>query len=81
MSSDNKIEKHAERIADQNKIISNLEIKLNNTAREFQKTYDNFIKDIEKINNEILREKRALEIMKEQKKLMEQVAQLENKMY
>ena len=76
MSSDNKIEKHAERIADQNKIISNLEIKLNNTAREFQKTYDNFIKDIEKINNEILREKRALEIMKEQKKLMEQVAQL-----
>ncbi len=81
MASDNKIEKHAERIADQMKTISNLEIKLNNTAKEFQKTYDNFIKDIEKINNEIQREKRALEIMKEQKKLMEQVAQLENKMY
>lgn len=81
MSGDNKIEKHAERIAEQIKNITNLEIKLNNTAKEFQKTYDNFLKDIEKINNDINREKRALEIMKEQKKLMEQVAQLENRMY
>lgn len=81
MVSDNKIEKHSERILEQTKVVSDLQFKLNNAAKDFEKLYNNFLKDIEKLNNDINREKRALEIMKEQKKLMEQLDQLEKKMY
>ena len=77
---DFKIEKQTERIEEQNKVISELENKINIMAKDFERSYKDFLMQVDKINNEITKQKRFLEILKEQKKLMVQVAVLQNKL-
>lgn len=78
---ENRATKQRERIEEQDKMIADMEYKLTQTIKEFQKIHTDYIKSIEQQNINILKEKRALEIMKQQQKLLEGYKKLEDHLY
>jgi hypothetical protein len=77
MSSTDTPRKHHERVLEQERKVSDMELKLNNTLLDFKKIQAEYIKSIEQQNTNITKAKRTLEILKHQQKLLENLKQLE----
>lgn len=76
-STENTPRKHHERVLEQERKVSDMESKLNNTLIDFKKIQAEYIKSIEQQNTNITKAKRTLEILKHQQKLIENLKQLE----
>jgi len=76
-STENTPRKHNERVLEQERKVSDMESKLNNTLLDFKKMQADYIKSIEQQNTNITKAKRTLEILRHQQKLIENLKQLE----
>ena len=77
ISNENTPRTHHERVLEQERKVSDMESKLNNTLIDFKKIQADYIKNIELQNNNISKAKRTLEILRHQQKLIENLKQLE----
>ena len=69
-----------ERVLEQKKLVADKEYKLEQTYKELQKIHSDYAKSIEEQKNSIFKEKRTLEILQYQQKLLENFKQLEEQL-
>ena len=69
-----------ERVLEQKKLVADKEYKLEQTYKELQKIHSDYAKSIEEQKNSIFKEKRTLEILQYQQKLLENFKQLEDQL-
>ena len=72
--------RHQERVLEQKKLVADKEHKLEQTYKDLQKIHNDYAKSIEEQKNSIFKEKRTLEILQYQQKLLENFKQLEEQL-
>ena len=72
--------RHQERVLEQKKLVADKESKLEQTYKDLQKIHSDYAKSIEEQKNSIFKEKRTLEILQYQQKLLENFKQLEEQL-